>query len=163
MDAIDALRSRRAVRSFRDKPVPKDVLETIIDCGRLAATARNVQPWEFLIVTEPDMRRRIADTTDYGKHVAHAPACVLVFCKDTKYYLEDGCAATQNIMVAARAFQLGSCWIAGDKKPYADTIRAMTGASDEYKLVSIIAIGYTDETPHPQKRPLADVLHWEYF
>lgn len=163
MDALEALRTRRAVRSFEDRFVPKETLEAVIDCGRLAATAINIQPWEFVVVTDPAMRRGIAEATDHGKHIADAPVCVLVLSKDCKYYLEDGCAATQNILVAARALGLGSCWIAGDKKPYAARILAMIEAPEEYKLVSIIAIGYPSEVPNPQKRPLGDVLHWERF
>lgn len=163
MDAIDALRTRRSVRSFTDQPVPKDVVETLIDCGRFAATAINIQPWDFVVVTDEKTRQRIADATDHGKHVAQAPVCVVVFCKSTQYYLEDGCAATENILVAARAMGLGSCWIAAEKKAYAESLRTMLGAPDGYKAVSIIAIGYTQEDPHPPRRPLAEVLHWERF
>lgn len=163
MDAMEALRTRRSVRKFKPGPVPKDIVEEIIDCARLAATAINIQPWEFVVVTDPAMRRRIADTTDYGKFIADAPVCVVVLSKDTKYYLEDGSAATQNILVAARARGLGSCWVAGDKKPYADRIRDMVGAPKEVRLISLIAIGYPAEVPTPSKRSLADVLHWERF
>ncbi|MCC6697844.1 MAG: nitroreductase family protein [Candidatus Hydrogenedentes bacterium] len=163
MDALETLRTRRSVRTFLDKPVPKDLLETVIDCGRLAASAINIQPWEFVVVTDNPMRQRIADTTDHGKHIAQAAACVAVFCKDGKYYLEDGSAATQNILLAARALGLGSCWIAADKKAYADTLRTMLGVPFGYKAVSLIAIGYTEEDPHPAKRPLKELLHWEHF
>lgn len=163
MDALEALRTRRSVRTFLDRPVPNELLETLIDCGRLAASAINIQPWEFVVITDKDMRRRIADATDYGKHVAQAAACVIVFCRNGTYYLEDGCAATQNILVAARASGLGSCWIAADKKAYAEPLRAMLGVPGDFKAVSIIAIGYTDEEPHPVKRSLKDLIHWERF
>ncbi|MGA3166096.1 MAG: nitroreductase family protein [Terriglobia bacterium] len=74
--------------------MPRMIIEDIVDRGRLAATAINIQPWEFVVVTDPGMLRRIATTTDYGKLIADAPVCVLVLCSDTKYYLEDGSAAT---------------------------------------------------------------------
>jgi nitroreductase len=88
---------------------------------------------------------------------------VVVLCKDTKYYLEDGSAATQNILLAARAHGLGSCWVAGDKKPYASDICRLVGAPPIYKLVSLIPIGNPAEIPEQPKRPLADVLHWEKY
>ena len=163
MDAIEALQTRRSVRVYKMKPVPKDVIESIIDCGRLAATAINKQLWEFVVVTKADLRRRIAETTDHGPFIAQAPVCVVVLCRKDKYYLEDGCAATQNILVAARAHGLGSCWVAGDKKPYADTIREMAGAPEGFNLVSLIAIGHPAEERKADKRPLADVLHWERY
>jgi len=140
-----------------------ETIEDIVDCGRLAATAINIQPWEFVAVTDSNERKRIADTTDHGPFIAEAPVCIVVLANDSKYYLEDGSAATQNILVAARAHGLGSCWVAGDKKPYADTICQMVGAPEGYRLVSLIAIGHVAATPEPPKRPLDEVLHWETF
>jgi nitroreductase len=163
MDAIEVLKTRRSVRAYRGEPLPRKVIEDVIDCGRLAATAVNIQPWEFVVVTEPEMLRRIAETTDHGRFIAQAPACVLVLCADTKYYLEDGSAATENILLAARAHGLGSCWVAGDKKPYAPQICRLVGAPRGYKLVSLIPIGYPAETREQTKRPLSDVLHWEKY
>jgi nitroreductase len=161
MDAIEVLKTRRSVRAYKAEPVPREIIEDIIDCGRLAATAVDIQPWEFVVVTEPARLRRIADITDYGKFIADAPACVVVLCQDTKYYLEDGSAATENILLAARAHGLGSCWVAGDKKHYAPDICRLVGAPRGYRLVSLIPIGYPAEIQEPAKRPLAEVLHWE--
>ena len=163
MDAIEALRTRRSVRVYKDEPVPKEAVESIIDCGRLAATAINKQLWEFVVVTDADLRRQIAETTDHGPFIAQAPVCVVVLCRSDKYFLEDGCAATQNILVAAKAHGLGSCWVAGDKKPYAETIREMVGAPEGLVLISLISIGHPVEESTPSKRPLADVLHWEKY
>jgi nitroreductase len=163
MDALEALKTRRSIRSFKPDPVRKEVIEDIVDCGRLAATGRNEQLCEFVVVMDPEMRQRVADITDFGKFIATAAACIAVICKGGKYYLEDGSAATQNILVAARAHGLGACWVAGDKKPYADKIRAMLGAPHGYKLVSLVALGHPGEFPNPAKRQLNEVLHWERF
>ena len=163
MDAIEVLKTRHSVRAFTDQPVPREVLEDIVDCGRLAATAINIQPWEFVVVTEAVTLRKLAKTTDHGRFIADAPVCVVVLCQATKYYLEDGSAATQNLLLAARAHGLGSCWVAGDKKPYAETIRELAGAPAGLRLVSLVGLGRTTEKPAPEKRPLADVLHWEKY
>ena len=117
MDAIEVLKTRRSVRAYIGVPVPREIIEDVIDCGRLAATAVNIQPWEFVVVTGREMLRSIAQTTDHGKFISDAPVCVVVLCEDTKYYLEDGSAAAENILLASRAHGLGSCWVAGDKKP----------------------------------------------
>jgi nitroreductase len=88
VEAIEALKTRRSVRRFTGQEVPPAVVEDIVDCGRLAATALNLQPWEFVVVTDPETRRRIADLTDYGKFIAEAPVCIAVFCqRDKKYFL----------------------------------------------------------------------------
>ena len=164
MDALTALATRHSTREFTARPVDRQTIEQIIDAGRLAPTARNVQPWEFIVVTEPAMRKRIADITEFGKFIAHSPACVAVFCKDTKYYLEDGCAATTNILNAAAALGVQSCWVAGDKKSYAGEIGALLKVPADHKLICLIALGYEPATPRrAPKRNLKDVLHWEQF
>ena len=163
MDAIEALKTRRSVRAYTGEPVPRKIIEDVVDCGRLAATAINIQPWEFVAVTDPELRGRLAETTDHGKFIAAAPVCVVVLCSDTQYYLEDGSAATENILLAARAHGLGACWVAGDKKPYAPEICRLVGAPQGYKLVSLIPLGYPAESPEMTKRPLSAVLHWEKY
>lgn len=163
MDAIECLKTRRSVRAYKSDPISRQVIEDIIDAGRLAATAINIQPWQFVAVTDQDIRRRLADITDHGKFIKDAPVCIVVFCDDCKYYLEDGSAATQNILNAAHAHGLGSCWIAGDKKPYAESIRELLGVPPNYKLICSIAIGYAADVPKPEKKPLSSVIHWQHY
>jgi nitroreductase len=155
------IKSRRSVRAYLPRSVSRKILEDIIDCARLAPTARNDQPWEFVVVTEKLMLEAIARFADHGRFIGDAPVCVAVFSKDTKYYIEDGSAATENIMLAARAHGLGSCWVAGDKKMYAEDIRKLLKVPDGFKLVSLVALGETASIPPIRKRPLKDLLHWE--
>jgi nitroreductase len=162
MDALTVIKTRRSVRAFTDKVIPRDVLEDIVDCGRLAATARNEQPWEFVVVTDAKMRATIADLSEYGKFIAQASACIVVICKDGRYFLEDGSAASQNILLGAWAHGVGSCWVAGDKKPYAEDVRKALGVPDGYRVISMIALGYPQAPPVSRpKRDLTEVLHWE--
>jgi len=163
MDALEALRTRRSVRRYRDEPVAEEIIEDIVDCARLAATGLNEQPWEFVVVTDAAARAHLASLTDHGRFIADAPVCIVVLCRDGKYYLEDGSAATQNLLVAARAHGLGSCWVAGDKKPYADTVRQAVGAPEGHRLVSLVPVGYTDAPSQATKRALSEVIHWERF
>jgi nitroreductase len=163
MDAIECLKTRHSVRNYQNKPVPKEILEDIVDCGRLAASAINIQPWQFVVVTAHATLHKLAQATDHGKFLEQAPACIAVFCENVKYFLEDGAAATQNMLNAARAHGLGSCWIAGDKKAYAEEIRELLGLPDDYRLISLMAVGYTEETRRPEKKPLSSVLHWEQY
>lgn len=163
MEALCALKTRRAVRVYTGEAVARETIEDIVDCGRLAATAINIQPWEFVAVMDRATLCRIAEATDYGRFIAQAAACIVVLCRETKYYLEDGSAATQNLLVAARAHGLGACWVAGDKKPYADRIREIVGAPEGTRLVSLVPLGVPAEEPVKEKRPLVDVLHWEQW
>ncbi|MEW6040069.1 MAG: nitroreductase family protein [Elusimicrobiota bacterium] len=163
MTVTDFIKTRRSVRKFLNKPVPKEILEDIIDCGRLAPSANNVQPWEFIVITDAVVKKKVSDATDHGRFIEDAPVCIAVFCMDTKYYLEDGCAAVENILIAAASLGLGACWVAGDKKPYGVEIKKILSVPEKYKLISLIPVGYTDEKPRLRKRKLAEVIHWEKY
>ena len=164
MDALTAIAERHSTRQFTPKPVPQPLLEQIVDAGRLAPTAMNEQPWVFVVVTDAAMRQQLAALTDYGRFIADAGACVVVFCRDTKYYLEDGCAATENVLLAATALGVQSCWVAGDKKPYAGQVAQLLGVPAGYKLISLLALGYAAAPGGAHaKRALAEVLHWEKY
>jgi nitroreductase len=164
MDALTALQTRHSTRSFKPDPIPRNVLEQIVDAGRLAATACNEQPWDFIVVTDAATRRKIADMTGYGKFIADAPACIVVTCKEWMYDLVDGAAASQNILVAATALGVQSCWVDGHKKEYWPPMAELLGMPAGHKVVSFLALGYeATAAPRAPKRALANVLHWEKF
>jgi len=163
VDAIECLKTRRSIRAYEPTAVPRAIVEDIVDCGRLAASAINIQPWLFVAVDDEGLRRRIAEATDYGKFIEQSPVCIVVFCRNVKYFVEDGSAATQNILNAARAHGLGSCWVAGHQKAYGGTIRTLLGLPDDYALVSIVALGHAAEERNPDKRPLSEVLRWNRY
>lgn len=164
MDTLTAIGNRRSARRFKKQPVARAILEKLVDAARLAPTARNDQPWEFVVLTDRKTIEDVADLTDHGKFLAEAPACIAVFCQNTKYYLEDGCAATENILLAATTLNVQSCWIAGDKKLYAEAVAARLGAPPKHRLVSLLALGYADgEVRKVPKRSLDRVIHWEKF
>ena len=164
METLAAIGARCSVRRFESRPVPREILEKLVDAGRLAPTASNIQPWEFIVVTDESVKNRVAAITDHGKFIADAPAMIAVFGKDTKYYLEDGCAATTNILLAATGLGLGACWVAGSNKPYCEEISAVLCVPAGYKLVSLIPVGYPAvPAPRAPKRALQDLIHWDKF
>ena len=166
MDLSEAIKSRRSIRSYLDKPLSKDTLEKIVDAGRFAPTARGVEPWEFVVVAEKEKLKKIAGLAENGRFISGAAACIAVFSSDTKYYLEDGCAATENILLAAAGLGVGSCWVAGDKKPYAGEIGVLLKAPPSFKLISLISLGYPKEEGSfkaAERRGLKEILHWENF
>lgn len=161
---LQVIKNRRSQRTFLDKPIEREYIEQIIECAGFAATARNVQPWEFIVITNKENKERMAEMAPNGSFMAQASVCIAVFCQDTKYYLEDGCAATENILLAATALGIGSCWVAGDKKSYTEDIKSMLFVPRDYRLVSLIALGYAKPKPSaPEKRSLSEVMHWEKF
>lgn len=166
MDMLELLKSRRSIREYQDKNIPRDILEKIVDAARFAPTARGVQPWEFVVVTDEQVLKKLAGFAENGRFIALAKACIAVFCSDTKYYLEDGCGATLNILLAAASLGIGSCWVAGDKKPYCSEVSRLLGVAETFKLVSLIPLGYPkaqNAFKVAEKRNLREMLHWEKF
>lgn len=164
MDTFEAIRKRASVREYSIKPLPKDAIEKIVDAGHLAPTARGEEPWEFIVVVDPKTKDKLAQLATNGAFIKEAPCCVAIFCKDTKYYLEDGCAATENMLIAATALGVASCWIAGDKKPYCSEVAKILGMPEGHRLISMITLGYPyGKVLTHQKRPLDSVIHWDKF
>lgn len=163
MDVREALRTRRSIRRYTDQPVPREVLEDIVDCARWSPSGRNAQPWTFVVVTNPETRQRLADLCRYGKFIAQAPACVVIVCEDTPHFLEDGSNAAYAVTLAAWAHGLGTCWVAGHNTPNASDILRLLGAPETHRLVALVSVGYPAEQPVREKKPLQSVLRWEKF
>jgi nitroreductase len=158
MDAIDCIDARYSCRDFYAQPVPRELLEKLVDAGR------KEEPVEFIVVTGQTDRDFLAQTASAGRFIAQAGACIVVIARDATYYLEDGSAAVQNVLLAATALGLQSCWVAGDKKSYAGEILRRFSVPAGYKLVAMLAIGHALKPGRqPPHRPLAEVLHWEKF
>ncbi len=115
---VTVIRSRHSVRKYKDNPIEEKIIKDALDCARLAPTARNEQPWLFGTVQSRETLRAIADLAENARFIADAPICFVVFGKrDAKYYLEDCCAATMQLLLALQAWGgVGTCWVAGGRR-----------------------------------------------
>ena len=162
MEFFEVVKQRKSVREYSDKKVDKATLGKVIDAGRVAATARNEQPWEFIISSDKEILNKICSMCPNGPFIKDAPHLIAVFSKDTKYYIEDCSAATQNMLLAIEALGLGGCWVAGDKKDYVGEVIKIFNVPKGYKLVSMISVGYPKKPQGPKnKKDLKEVLRWE--
>jgi nitroreductase len=115
MDTLTAIRTRRSVRAFTPEPVSEADLRTLLEAAMLAPSAGNAQPWAFLVVTDSALREQIPAINSYARMAAKAPLSILV-CGDLAaekypgFWVQDCSAATQNLLLAARAIGLGSVW-----------------------------------------------------
>ena len=166
MDNLELLKNRRSVRAFSSQEISRQTLEMIIDAARFAPTARNVQPWQFIIIQNKQTLSKLSIIAENGRFLNQAAACIAVFCQDTKYYLEDGCATTCNILLAATALGIASCWIAGDRKPYCAEVTGLLKVPSGFKLISLVALGYPlDQNVFRPAEKIAGekLIHWEKF
>jgi nitroreductase len=164
MDAIEAIKARVSVRKYDPRPIPREILEDIVDCARLAPTGRNEQAWFFVVVTAPELRAELAAMCRYGRFIADAGACVCVFMhKEALCEVEDACAATENMIIAARAYGLGTCWVNSHRKAHSPAIESRLGCPEGYELVTMFSLGYPAEETRRPKKTLDEVLRWETF
>jgi nitroreductase len=161
MEALEAIQKRRSVRKFTGAIVPRPDLEKIVDAGRLAATGSNRQPWEFIVVTD---REIIDQLTVVGQWMRDAGAIIAVVLDPySHWWLEDGSAAIENMLIASTALGYGSCWVEGDALPREEEFKAILYVPKGKRLLALIPIGVPAEWPTVEKRPLESVLHWQVY
>jgi len=161
MDTFEAIRKRRSIREYTGDPIPKEDLEKIVDAGRLAASGSNRQPWEFIVVTEAEMINKLKVAALWMDKAAAIIAVVMD--SSSRWWLEDGSAATQNILLASTALGYGSCWLEGYTLPREDEFKELLGIPKEKRLLTLIPIGVPVQWPTKVKKPLEAVIHWERY
>jgi nitroreductase len=161
MDTLETIRKRRSVRRFTNDKISREDLEKIVDAGRLAATGSNQQPWDFVVVTDKGMKEQFARS---GAWIEQAAAVVVVIMDTgSRWWVEDGSAAIENMLLACTALGYGACWVEGDAIPYEENYRSLLEIPAEKRVMALLPIGKAAETPEPLKKPLEQVLHWEKY
>jgi len=114
MDVFKAIRGRRSIRSYLDKPVEFEKIIKCLEAARWAPSAVNSQPWEFIVITDKNTREKLAEIHRSGRFLRESPVAICVLTnprKSPNYYHGDAAVATQNLLLAAYAQGLGTCWI----------------------------------------------------
>ena len=164
-EVIELIKNRRSVRNYQNRKINEGILKDIVDCGRLAPSGYNNQPWTFVVIQEQNLRKKLAEITTSGSFIQEAGACIAVFCeKSAATGLEDACAATENMMIAARAYGLDTCWVNSYKKSHSEAVKELLNCPTEMELMTLFSIGYAqEEKGEVSKKSLAEVLEWEKF
>lgn len=156
MDAIECIKTRRSIRKYKDKPVEWEKIVTILDSGRLTPSAGNLLNMKFVLVREEANRRKLAEAAFKQMWMAKAPVHIVVCAEPEKaeafygtrgktlYTTQNCAAATENMLIAANALGLGSCWVGAFDE---DLIRRIVNLPEQAIAHAIVTIGYADETP----------------
>jgi len=170
-DVIEFMRSLRSVRRFTDQPVPQDAIDDMLTVARWSGSAKNVQPWEFIVVRDRETLRQLGALPGYVTHLADAPlAIALVMDGDPSAVQQetfDEGILSQRIQLAAQAHGLGSSigWFHGEGRAKAKEI---LGVPQDRLLRTALSVGYEDPGAeggrfHPEqaRKPLAELVHQE--
>jgi len=165
MDAMEAILGRRSIRSYQAREVPQEVLNQVLEAGRWAPSASNFQPWKFIVVRDPKIKGELAAAATYGKFLPEAPLAIAVVVDpwSSNHPVEDGAAATLNMLLAAHALGLGGCWIGAYNSNYEDKARKILGIPDDRRLLSIMALGYPAEAPGSSRIELARLVCYDRY
>jgi nitroreductase len=165
MEYFEVVEKRQSIRKYQSRPIEPEKLEAILKAANQAPSAGNFQAYEIYVTIKQSVRNALARTTWDMAWIAAAPL-LIIFCTHAKrcqYPGPDSCAmqdtsiATTQAMLAVTALGLGGCWIgAFDPTRVAELI----GAPEGVRPMSILAIGYADESPErTSRRPLAELVH----
>lgn len=166
MDVIEAIKTRRSIRKYRSTPVEDSKIIECLEAARWAPSAYNSQPWEFLVVRNPETRRKLAEIHMYGRFMAESPV-VIVFIADPEkssiWHHGDVAVAVQSFMLAAHSLGLGTCWMGVMNTPYEEPIKQLLKIPDKLKVLCTVSVGYPDEKPSRSRRPLEETVYWETY
>ena len=165
IDVFNLLKSRRSIRIYQEKPIPQDLLLQILEAGRWAPSGANFQPWHFIVVTDPETRKRVGEVARFffikSSFVGKAPV-VLVLGFDTrkgKYGRYDVTLAGGNMMTMATSLGLGTCWIGAFDEP---KVKEILEIPENIEVIGLITMGYPEENAEvPPRVELEKVVHWE--
>lgn len=169
-DFTEVIFQRKSVRNYTEKPVDRATLETLMRAGMAAPSARNLQPWAFVAVTDRAVLNQMAEGLPYAKMLEKAPAAIVVCGNlqkaatdvDTNFWVQDCSAAAQNILLAAEAMGLGAVWTAAF--PYQERIDVVVKALNLPENViplNVIPVGYPAGTDKPKDKYKPENIHWE--
>ena len=171
MDVFEAIRTRRSIRKYKDKQVPWENIVTILQAGKYAPSAGNLQNWKFIVVKTDDKRKAIAKACLQQEWMEQAPVFIVVVAEPKKaeryygtrgarMYTIQGCAAAiENMLLTAHSLNLGSCWVGAFDE---DEIWTILGLPEETSVQGVITIGYADETPEsPLKHRIEHIMFFE--
>lgn len=151
------------MRKYLPREIPREILEELADCGRLAPSGYNRQSWTFVVVTDRALLEGIAAEAEYGRFIAGAAACVAIASSGSETMLEDASAAAENIIVAATSRGIGSCWVNSFRKAHSRRVEALLRFPEGVELAVLLSLGYPAEDERRPKKALADVLRWNGF
>ncbi len=166
MTVLEAIRKRYSCRAYQDRSIERGKLDNILEAARLAPSAKNMQDWRFVVVTDKETKRQVAETTNRPEVFEKAGA-IIAACSNSDYVMRCGQAigpidvaiALEHICLQAAELGLGTCWI-GSFDP--KKVRRTLGIPDDIVIVELMAVGYpADNRPEPKREPMDRIACYE--
>ena len=160
---MEAIKSRRSIRKFKDKSVDDDTIIKIIEMGTWAPSGLNNQPWKFMIIKDKELKAKIAKCTKYSRIIKDAPVCIAVFLDNSQSYnrikdIQAIGACIQNMLLTIHAMGLGGVWL-GEILNKREEVEQILNVPPELELMAVVALGYPAESGGKGvRKPLSEVI-----
>ncbi len=167
---FEAIKTRRSVRKYQGKLIPRELTTKVIDAGRFAPSAGNLQNWKFILCEKQSVKNGIADACLQQWWISSAPSIIIIVAEPDKakrfyglrgerlYTIQNIAAAAQNMLLCAHSLGLGACWVGAFDE---DKMSRVCSIPEEYRPQAVITLGYADEhPPEPTKYPLETITYF---
>ncbi len=163
-DVLDMIKKRRSIRKYTDQAVTDEQIRQLLEAAMAAPSASNIQPWEFVVVKDSELKTQLAQTHRWSYMAADA-AVVFVVCgneRASRHWVEDASAATENLLLAATALDLGAVWVA----VYASTdreahVRRVLTIPGEMRVLCLVPVGHPAEQKPPRTKYRESKVHYQ--
>jgi len=166
---LEAIRKRQSVRSYQDKEIPEDVLQQVLEAGRLAPSAHNKQHRKFIVVKDEDLRKKLVPACENQKFVGKAPVVIAGCATNPEYVMTCGehsypidlAIALDHMSLEAVSLGLGTCWIGAF---YQKQVKEILGVPENVRIVSIMPLGYPKELgTKTERKPLSEIVCYDKY
>jgi nitroreductase len=164
MEVFDAVRTMLAVRSYLETPVPQEFVQQIVEAGRLTGSAKNAQPWHFIVIENRDTLRQIGALARSGPYVAEAPLAIAVAVEKTPFAVSDASRAIEAMLLTAWSNGIGANWVGFIGS--VDAVKPLLGIPEALDILAVLAFGYPAAAVgrgKKKRKTLAEVVHREQF
>jgi len=165
MDILEVIQTRRSIRKYKREPISEDEIIKILEAGRWAPSAGNSQPWKFIVIKSKEIRKNLADALPTGRFISDAPLGIVVMINPgaSTRPVEDGAAATQNMLLEAHSLGLGACWIGTYGTEKEERGKKVLDIPEEGRLLSVIAIGHPAESPQRTRKRIEEITFTDKY
>jgi nitroreductase len=163
MDVSEAIRTMLAIRRYQDRPVAEATIHRVLEAGRLTGSAKNLQPWHFIVVRDRERLRQLGALAPTGPYIAQASLAIVVAIEPTPFAVSDASRAIESMMLTAWADGVGSNWVGFGGLENAKRLLDIPATLD---VLAILPLGYPAQPVgrgQKQRKPLAAVAHRERF
>jgi len=166
MTLLEVIRKRYSCRAYQERPIGQEKLDILFEAARLAPSAKNEQDWRFVVVTDKETKREVAETTNRPQVFEKAGA-IIAACSNNDDVMRCGQAigpidiaiALEHIALQATELGLATCWIGSF---YAEKVRIILGIPDDIAIIELMTVGYPADSPRqPSREPIEKIVCYE--